>query len=76
MFWDWVKKLIPGLSGIDRFTAVFTAAVGTITDGKMWRSLGWLLLGLVLIFVAVLWLIRAPLERKGEQAGEIAAMVA
>lgn len=76
MFWDLVQKVIPGLSGIDKFTAVFAAAFGTLTDGKMWRSLGWLILGLVLIVVAILWLMRGPLERKTTQAGEIAALAA
>lgn len=76
MFWDLVQKMIPGLSGVDRFAAVFTATVGTLTDGKMWRSLGWLLLGLVLIIIGILWLMRGPLERKATQAGEIAALAA
>jgi hypothetical protein len=33
-----------------------------ITDGKMWRSLGWLALGLVLMITGTALLLRRPLE--------------
>ena len=36
---------------------VFEAAWTMLTDGKMWRSLGWLLLGIVLMLLGVaLWI--------------------
>lgn len=49
---DELTKVLPGLSGVDRLaaeTAIFGQAV---TDGKMWRSLGWLLLGVLLMYLA------------------------
>lgn len=73
-FVDWLKSIPQGLQGIDRFTAVFAAAAGAVTDGKMWRSLGWLLLGLVLVVVAILWLMRKPLEHKAQQAAQLAPL--
>jgi hypothetical protein len=42
-----------------------------VTDGKMWRSLGWLLLGVVLMLAGVLWWIGPSASRAGP--GELAA---
>jgi hypothetical protein len=33
----------------------FLGAWSELTDGKFWRSLGWLLLGIALMFLGVLW---------------------
>jgi len=45
------------LSGIARVGDVLQAFYENITDGKMWRSLGWLVLGLVFIIGGVvLWM--------------------
>jgi hypothetical protein len=45
------------LSGIDRVGAVLEAGYKRITDAAMWRSIGWLLLGLALIVIGIrLWL--------------------
>lgn len=76
MFWDLVQKLIPGLSGVDRLAAVFTAAFGALSDGKMWRSLGWLFLGLVLMVVAVVWLASGVLGRTVPDGAAVAALAA
>ena len=38
-----------GLTGLSDTAGVLTAFFGTITDYQMWRSLGWLLAGIVLI---------------------------
>jgi len=76
VFWDLVQKLIPGLSGVDRLAAVFTAAFGALSDGKMWRSLGWLFLGLVLMVVAVVWLASGVLGRTVPDGAAVAALAA
>lgn len=52
---------VPGLSnplsGIDQIGADLEAFYKDITDGKMWRSLGWLVLGLTLVIAGIfLWL--------------------
>lgn len=38
-----------GLSGLTDTAGVLVAFFTTITDYRMWRSLGWLLLGIVMI---------------------------
>ena len=51
------------------WTQVLTVTEGIwagLTDGKLWRSLGWLLLGIVLMLLGVVLLAR-------ESAGHIAA---
>lgn len=45
-----------GIPGASTFTSTENALSGfydVITNGKMWRSLGWLLLGIVLMFVGI-----------------------
>jgi len=76
MFWDLVQKMIPGLSGVDRLSAVFTAAFGALSDGRMWRSLGWLFLGLVLMVVAIVWLAGGILGRTVPSDGAAVAALA
>jgi hypothetical protein len=39
-----------------------------LTDGKLWRSLGWLLLGVVLMLAGVLWWI-GPSAARASPAG-------
>lgn len=44
------------LSGIDSLGATFEAAYDDITDGKLWRSLGWIVLGILLVIAGLyLW---------------------
>lgn len=58
--------------------APFVAFFGTITDGRMWRSFGWLILGvLLMVFGINLWL-HNPLGRAAGgavKAGEVAAVL-
>lgn len=42
-----------------------------LTDGRMWRSLGWILLGIVLMLAGVAWWIGPSAARRGP-AGIIA----
>ncbi len=76
MFWDLVQKLIPGLSGVDRLAAVFTAAFGALSDGKMWRSLGWMALGIALVIVAIVWLAGGVLDKTAPDASSLASLAA
>lgn len=76
MFWDYVQKLIPGLSGVDRLSAVLTAGFGALTDGKMWRSLGWIILGLVLTIIGTLWLMGGIAAKELPDAGSLTALAA
>jgi hypothetical protein len=76
VFWDLVQKMIPGLSGVDRLAAVFTAAFGALSDGKMWRSLGWIVLGLVLMIVAIIWLMGGVLGKTVPDAGTLGSAAA
>ena len=43
--------------------ATLAAFFGTITDGKMWRSLGWILLGIICLNWGVILLLREPIEK-------------
>jgi len=70
------NSLASGVNGIDRFTAAFTALSVTVTDGKMWRSIGWLALGLVLMILGLFWLIRGPINSKIDAARAVAAKAA
>lgn len=46
----------------------------TITDGKMWRSLGWIILGVIVMAFGInLWL-HNPLGRAAGRAAETAAV--
>jgi hypothetical protein len=50
------------LSGIDRIGAVLEAFFKRLTDGAMWRCIGWILLGLGLIIIGIrLWAGKTPL---------------
>ncbi len=49
---DQLTKVLPGLSGADKVAAEAAIFGQAVTDGKMWRSLGWLLLGIVLLYLA------------------------
>jgi hypothetical protein len=46
-----------------------------LTNGKMWRSLGWTLLGVVLLFIAILLLIGPSAERAAPLAAAKAALL-
>lgn len=52
-----ISALIPGLSGLSDVGSALVAFFDTITNGRMWRSLGWLLLGVVMMAAGLtLWL--------------------
>jgi CHASE2 domain-containing sensor protein len=58
---DWLTDL-PGVAEADKIGSVITAAVAALFDYRMWRSLGWLWLGLwLMIFALGLWL-KQPIE--------------
>lgn len=45
------------LSDLGKIGAVLKSIYDAVTNGKMWRSLGWLLLGIILIiFGLIMWL--------------------
>lgn len=45
-----------------------TALWAGVSDGKLWRSLGWLLLGIVLMLLGVLWWIGPSAARASPAA--------
>ena len=49
-------------SEISVLSAVIAAVWANVRDGKMWRSLGWLLLGVLLILMGALILARTQAE--------------
>lgn len=61
-FFDKLMSPVSALSGVDKLAGTIGAVARALFDGKMWRSLGWLLLGLVFIWMGVLLLLRKPIE--------------
>ena len=62
---------VGGASGL----AQTVGAIWTnLRDGKMWRSLGWLLLGIVLMLLGVLWWIGPSSARALPGAGAAARL--
>jgi hypothetical protein len=64
-----------GLAGIG---TIFEAVWTELTDVRMWRSLGWLVLGIILMLLGVAWWIgpsaarRSPLGLAAGAAGRLA----
>ena len=55
-------KPVNPLAGIDELGAVLDAAYKALTDGKMWRSLGWMVLGLILMVMGLrMWIGKSAL---------------
>lgn len=50
LFGDILTGLLPGIGQLSDVGAALVGFFTTVTDGKMWRSLGWLVLGVILIF--------------------------
>lgn len=49
MFGDIITGLLPGVGQLSDVGAALVGFFATVTDGKMWRSLAWIVLGVVLI---------------------------
>lgn len=65
---SWLSTIVSDLSGATTLTDAekgITVAVRffqVLTDGAMWRSLAWLLLGLILFGLGLTLLLRKPIE--------------
>jgi hypothetical protein len=66
-----IQKSAPAQGAVQQATGVnfssiqnaLTAFYDKVTDGQMWRSLGWLLLGILMIFVGLALLLRGQAEK-------------
>jgi hypothetical protein len=56
------KSAIPGLSGLTEVGHWLAVSVHALTDGQLWRSLGWLLLGVAMMILGVALLLRKSIE--------------
>lgn len=68
---------VASAGGIGGLFAPITAFFATVTDGRMWRSLGWLILGLFIMGIGInLWLHNPIGKAAGGAAklGEVAAV--
>lgn len=54
---------VPSIPGLGGLVTVIEGIWAGLTDGKMWRSLGWILLGIVLMLLGVGWWIGPSAER-------------
>lgn len=52
-----VAQGVPAVSTFEDTAHALSAIYTKLTDGKMWRSLGWLLLGVLLVFIGLAMLI-------------------
>jgi hypothetical protein len=59
---DWLTKNLPGLAQSKQALALATAVVESVLDPAMWRSFGWLVLGLVLLGLGLTFWLKAPIE--------------
>ena len=74
------SQLVPGIQssalGIGGITSVLSAFYTNLTDGKMWRSVGWLALGIVFLVTGLyLWMKNSGMMPK-INAGDVAALAA
>lgn len=76
---SWLTTIVDDLSGATTLTDaekgidVAVRFFQVLTDGAMWRSLGWLLVGAALFTFGLLLILRAPIERGiGEAAKAVA----
>jgi hypothetical protein len=66
---------VPSVPGLGGFVTVIEAIWTELTDGRMWRSLGWVILGIVLMLLgAGLWIgpsaaRRSPLGMAARELG-------
>lgn len=73
---SWLTTIVGDLSGATTLTdAEKGIDVGVrffevLTDGAMWRSLGWLIAGLVLFGVGLALILRAPIEHAAGEVGK------
>jgi len=68
---------LPNLNPLSGIEAGFTGFFNVLTDGKMWRSLGWIALGIVLLAMGIsLWLKLPQKAFKVAESGAEAAAVA
>jgi hypothetical protein len=51
-------KPLAGVTGIDKLAGVVGAFFSVITNPRMWRSVGWFLMGLVLFVIGIFELIK------------------
>jgi len=65
---------LASVTGVDRLAGVVAAGVGIVTDGKMWRSLGWIILGVVLIVLGLVWLFRREIGGAAATAAKAAVL--
>lgn len=73
---DLLLSPVQALQGADRVAATMAAIAKALTDGKMWRSLGWLTLGVALMGMGIWLILRPHVAKAAGQAGDIAELAA
>jgi hypothetical protein len=67
-----VLQSLPGVSALSDTGSALIAFFTTITDGKMWRSLGWIILGVLLMAAGIgLWLKSAATGLVSSTLGQV-----
>jgi hypothetical protein len=65
-----IASWIGSATGITPAVKVATAIWSDVADGRMWRSVGWIILGIVLMLLGVAWWI-GPSASRANPAGVI-----
>lgn len=69
LFGEILSGLLPGIGQLSDTGAALIGFFTTITDGRMWRSLGWIILGVLLMILGGALMLRTVAQ------GEIARTV-
>ncbi len=79
-FFDKLFKAIEGpvaaAKGITDVGSTIALVWKSLSDGKMWRSMGWILLGWILVIVGILVMFRKPISNTITTAGKAAELAA
>jgi len=71
---DKLMAPVAALSGADKVAGTMAAIARVLFDGKTWRSVGWIMLGLLLLLAGVLLLLRKPIEGAAGTAAKAALL--
>jgi hypothetical protein len=75
-FFELLLAPVQALSGAERIAGTLAAVARALMDGRMWRSFGWIVLGMVLMGIAIWMLIKPHLTKSAGQAAQVAQFAA
>jgi hypothetical protein len=73
-FMDGLGGIGTGLQGITTLALAVTRFGEMLTDYRMWRSVGWVILGIVMMILGLVWWLRAPITHAAGEVAKVAAV--